>query len=189
MVWLKALTEFGDTAVLAPLSAIMLLWLLLMNSPRAAGWWAVAVACCAGLTAVLKISFYGCPPTPDLRSPSGHTSFSALVYGAMALVTVSESAGSRRIMAISGGAGLILAIAVSRLLLAHDAAEVGLGLAIGISALAVFGQGYLRHRAARVWLLPLFVAGGAVLLVLYGQEVDTEQFLRAIAELLKIRCA
>jgi hypothetical protein len=31
MAWLKTLTEFGDAAALAPLAAVMLLWLLLMR--------------------------------------------------------------------------------------------------------------------------------------------------------------
>jgi hypothetical protein len=190
MAWLEALTDLGDIAVLLPLAAVMLLGLLLMRSPGGAAWWAIAVAFCAGLTAILKISFYGCPLTPDLHSPSGHTSFSTLVYGAMALVTATESPGLRRVITISGSAGFILAIALSRLLLfAHSAPEVGLGLVIGISSLTVFGQGYLRCRAARVWLSPLFVFGGVVLLVLHGRELDAEHFLHAIAEFLRIRCA
>ncbi len=64
----------------------MLLWLLVMRSPRGAIWWAVAVTLCVGLTAFLKIAFYGCPPVPDLHNPSGHTSLSTLFYGAMSLV-------------------------------------------------------------------------------------------------------
>jgi len=79
--WLVALTGFGDTAVLMPLAAVMLLWLLVMRSPRGAVWWAITVAFCVGMTALLKVSFYGCPPTPDLHSPSGHTSLSTLVLG------------------------------------------------------------------------------------------------------------
>jgi membrane-associated phospholipid phosphatase len=152
-VWLIALTGFGDTAVLMPLAAVMLLWLLVMRSPRGAVWWAITVTFCVGMTAVLKVSFYGCPPTPDLHSPSDHTSLSALVYGAMTLVTASETGGVRRIMAISVGTGFILAIAASRLLLhAHNAAEVGVGLVIGTAALALFGLRYLRYRAKEMRL-------------------------------------
>jgi membrane-associated phospholipid phosphatase len=188
MSWLKALTELGDTAVLAPLAAVMLLWLLLMRSPGGAVWWAIAVVSCAGLTAILKISFFGCPPTAHLHSPSGHTSFSTLVYGAMALVPATESAGFRRILTISGSAGFILAIAASRLLLAHSAPEVLLGLMIGIASLTIFGQGYLRCRAARVWLSPLLVAGGAVVLAVHGRELDAERLFQAIARYLRIHC-
>jgi hypothetical protein len=169
--WLKALTDFGDAAVLTPLAAVMLLWLLLNRCPRDAAWWTIAVAFCAGLTALLKISFYGCPPTPDLHSPSGHASLSTLVYGTMTLATASHTRGLSRMIAIGGGAGFILAIAASRLLLyAHSGPEVGLGLVVGTAALALFAQRYLRYRAAQVWLSPLFVTSGALLLVLHGRH-------------------
>jgi membrane-associated phospholipid phosphatase len=106
-----------------------------MRSPQGAVWWTVTVAICVSMTALLKVSFYGCPPTPDLHSPSGHTSLSTLVYGAMTLVTASQTGGLRRVVAISGGIGFILVIAASRLLLhTHSVAEVGVGLVIGIAA-------------------------------------------------------
>jgi hypothetical protein len=161
--WLNGLTEFGDTAVLMPLAVVMLLWLVVMRSPRGAVWWAVAVTFCVSITALLKISFYGCPPRPDLHSPSGHTSLSTLVYGAMALVIANDTGGLRRLVTIIGGTGFILAIAESRLLLhAHSTAEVGIGLVIGASALALFGLQYPRCRAKEMRLFPLFVAAGAV---------------------------
>jgi hypothetical protein len=165
---LNGLTEFGDAAVLVPLAVVVLLWLLVMRSPRGAVWWAVTVAFCVSITALLKVSFYGCPPAPDLHSPSGHTSLSTLVYGAMTLVTANATEGLRRIVAISGGTGFILAIAASRLLLhAHSAAEVGVGLVIGTSALALFGLQYPQHRAKEMWLFPLFVSAGVLVLVLH----------------------
>jgi membrane-associated phospholipid phosphatase len=194
---LHTLTELGDSAVLMPIAAAMLVWLLLMRAPRIAMWWAIAVAFCIGLTAVLKVSFYGCPPAADLHSPSGHTSLSTLVYGAMALVTATESAGWPRLAIVGGGAGLILAIAVSRLLLqAHTAAEVGLGLTIGIGALAVFTRTYVRYRAqemclryhAKVSLLPMFLAGGALVIVLHGWQFHAEHFLHAFSAYLGIQC-
>lgn len=80
------LTNFGDLAVLLPLAIVILLWLVTLRPRRCAVWWAVAVGLCTGLTALLKIYFYVCPPSPELQSPSGHTSFSALVYGTLALV-------------------------------------------------------------------------------------------------------
>ena len=187
--WLIALTELGDTAVLVPLAALLVLWLLLSRCPRGAAWWAIAVVMCVGLTAVLKLTFYGCPPIPGLRSPSGHASFSTLVYGAITLVSATESRGFRRVMAISGGAGLILAIAASRLLLpAHSVPEIGFGLVIGSAALPLFGRSYLRCQATKVWLLLLLVTSGALVLVLHGGELDTEQVMHDIAGYLRIRC-
>jgi membrane-associated phospholipid phosphatase len=187
VAWLKTLSEFGDFAVLTPLATVMLLWLLLMRSPRGAAWWAIAVVCCAGLTAVLKVLFYGCPPTPDLHSPSGHSSFSTLVYGAMTLVTVMQRRGLQRIIVIGVGASFIIAIAISRLLLAHNAPEVVLGLMIGIAALVLFGRGYWQCCKA-IWPSPLFMAGGALFLLFHGWEPDTERLFHEIAGYLRINC-
>src|SRR5262249_46921960 len=95
--------------------------LLLRCSSRGAVWWVISMALCAGLTAILKASFYGCPPSPDLHSPGGHTSFSVLVYSAMALVTATESTGLGRVITNAGTAGFL---AVPRLrLYVHSAAE------------------------------------------------------------------
>ena len=70
-----------------------------------------------------------------------------MVYGAITLVTTTEGAGWPRIVAIGSGAGFILAIATSRLLLyAHTAPEVGLGLVIGATALTLFAERYLRYQ-------------------------------------------
>jgi membrane-associated phospholipid phosphatase len=190
MPWLKALTEFGDLAVLMPLATVMLAWLLLTRSSRGAVWWVISVAVCAGLTAILKVSFYGCPPTPYLHSPSGHTSFSILAYGAMALVTASQTAGLRRIITIASTTGFVLAIAVSRLLLyIHSAAEIGLGVVIGAACLTAFGQGYLSRPSARRSLFPLFLVGAVVVLFLRGRGIDIERLLQAVAQFLSIRCA
>jgi membrane-associated phospholipid phosphatase len=141
--WLVALTDFGDLAVLLPLAAAMLTWLLLYFS-RAATQWVLALGCCVGLTALLKIAFYACPPSSDMHSPSGHTSLSTVVYGALTIVAAAAWPGLRRVLVIGSGAGLILAIGVSRVLLdAHSVAEVSLGLVIGAVSLAVFSQRYL----------------------------------------------
>jgi membrane-associated phospholipid phosphatase len=189
MAWLVALTEFGDIAVLMPLATVMLVWLLLIRSPRDAAWWAIAVAFCAGSTAVLKVFYYGCPPTPALHSPSGHTSFSTLVYGSLTLVTATEGRRWRRMITIGGGVCFILAIAVSRLLLyIHTLPEVGLGLVIGAAALTIFGKAYPRCPATEVRLSPLLIAGVAVVLVLHGRELNAEQLLREIAGYIQSRC-
>jgi membrane-associated phospholipid phosphatase len=187
--WLIALTGLGDTAVLLPLAAVMLLWLLVNRSPRGAVWWAITVALCVGMTALLKFSFYGCPPEPDLHSPSGHTSLSTLVYGALTLATASETGAVRRVMAISVGTGFILAIATSRLLLhIHSASEVGAGLMIGTAALALFGSRYPRYRGKEMRLFPLFIAGGVLVSILHGRELRAEELLREIAGYFQIHC-
>ncbi|HEX8813676.1 MAG TPA: phosphatase PAP2 family protein [Terracidiphilus sp.] len=181
------MTDFGDAAVLIPLAAVMLLWLLLGNL-RSAAWWAVSVGCFVGLTALLKIFFYGCPPASDIRSPSGHTGFSVLVYGAIALVTTIQARGVRRALAVGIGTGLILMIAASRLLLEiHSLPEVSLGLVIGMVSLVLFGRIYLQSPQTQVW--QLLVAAGMLVSILHGQELHAEEFLHRITGYLRVHCS
>ena len=180
------MTDFGDAAVLLPLAAAMLLWLLVCAS-RSAIWWVVSVGFCVGLTALLKVFFYGCPPAPDMRSPSGHTAFGMLVYGAIAWAAAMPGRGLRRLMAIGIGAGFVLTIAISRLLLdAHSPPEVGLGLVIGGASLGLFAWNYRRSPAPQVW--PLLVAAGLLMTLLHGQELHAEEFLHRITGALGVHC-
>jgi membrane-associated phospholipid phosphatase len=184
--WLIALTDFGDLAVLIPVSAVILIWLV-HNSSRAAPRWIFALSVCIGLTALLKIAFHACPPADNMHSPSGHTSFSTLVYGALTLVSATAWPGLHRVLVIVGGAGLILAIGVSRLLLdAHSVAEVGLGLVIGAVSLAMFSRQYVQAPTTKMW--PLLVVAGVLALVLHGRELHAEQFLHRITGYLPVHC-
>lgn len=184
---LLALTDFGDVAVLIPLATAILIWLLFGNS-RSATWWILSVGLCVGLMAILKIYFYSCPPASDMRSPSGHTGFSVLVYGAIAFVTALEVRGWCRTVAILAGAGFIMMIAVSRLLLQfHSLREVILGLSIGLASLILFGLLDWRSRHARVW--PLLVAAAILMTALHGQELHAEEFLHRITGYLRVHCS
>jgi membrane-associated phospholipid phosphatase len=183
---LVALTDLGDLAVLLPLAAAMLAWLLLYSA-RVAPRWLLALGSCVGLTALLKIVFYACPPTDDMHSPSGHTALSTLVYGAIALAAAIAWPGVRRLLVIGCCTGLILAIGVSRLLLdAHSVVEVTLGLLIGTVPLAAFSQKYLQLPNMKVW--PLLVAATVLVTMLQGHELHAEQFLHRFAAYVPIHC-
>jgi membrane-associated phospholipid phosphatase len=186
---LLALTGFGDSALLLPLAAMILAWLALGGAPRTAAWWAAAVALCIGVTASLKIFFWGCPPIGDLRSPSGHTSLSTLVYGAMALFVAGEIGGWRGRVAAVGGAGLVLAIALSRLWLdAHSVPEILLGGIIGTASLAAFGCAYRRRPPPGARLAPLLVTAVVLATLLHGSELHAEGLLHRITRYLGIAC-
>jgi membrane-associated phospholipid phosphatase len=135
--WLTGITDLGDLAVLVPLAAAILIWLLRCFS-RVAARWILALSICVGLTALLKIVFYGCPPAGDMHSPSGHANLSTLVYGALALTVAAAWPGLRRLIVISVGAGLILAIAVSRLLLDAHSNAPGIGSPTGMWASGIY---------------------------------------------------
>jgi membrane-associated phospholipid phosphatase len=183
---LRTVTDLGDAAILIPLAAAILVWLLLDNA-RCAAWWAGASLFCVGLTAALKIDFHGCPPAPDLHSPSGHTGLSVLVYGAITLAAAQEQRGPRWVLVIIAGGGLIAAIAASRLLLGvHSLAEIGLGLVIGLVSVALFGRVYRRVSHRPVW--PLLIAAGVLAAMLHGRELRAEEFLARLTGYFGIHC-
>lgn len=175
------LTNFGDLAVLLPLSAVMLIWLLSLRPRSSAIWWVVALSLCVGLTALSKIYFYICQPSAELQSPSGHTSLSTLVYGAIALVVAAEVTGWQRVLALGSGILVVCGIAVSRILLgAHSPLEVVLGALIGSVALAVFAWEYLGHKPAKPSLRPLVLALVVLTALLHGEALHAEEMLHAI---------
>ncbi len=179
---LVALTDFGDNAVTLPLVALMAIWLLALHARAAACWWLAAAAFCIGVTALLKIYFFACPPIADLVSPSGHTSLSTLVYGGFGLVAVRQLSGRRRFAFAAAFTVFIVSIAVSRFVLeAHSAVEIAVGLAIGLAALGVFDVGYRRYPPPRFAPLSLLAVAAILVAGLHGHEIRVEEFLHAIS--------
>lgn len=183
------LTNFGDLALLLPLAIIILVWLLAVHCARGALAWLGAAGFCAGTTGLLKVYFFACPLTRDLVSPSGHTSLSTLVYGAIGVILVSRIPGERaRIATIVAGTAVIMMIAVSRVLLnAHTALEVGVGFLIGAIALGLFAGIYWRHRPMHGSVRPLALAGIVFVMLMHGQELHAEGLLHAISAYLQIK--
>lgn len=180
-MFIQTLTDFGDLAVLLPLAAVVTLWLLAVRQPLAVVGWLVAIALCAGGTAVLKIYFFICPPLIDLHSPSGHTSLGTLVYGALTLAVAAAFTGWRRWAIVGAGAVFIAGIGISRVLVqAHSIPEVVLGSILGLAALALFARQYWQHHPARPWLRPLVVTCAILMVLLNGQELRAEDILHAI---------
>src|ERR1700758_3823095 len=125
---IKTITDLGDLALLLPLIAVVTVWLISIRRPRVVLWWFIAVALCMGSTAVLKIYFFVCPPLIDLHSPSGHTSLSTLVYGALTLAVATVVGGWKRIAVMAAGTAFVVAIGISRVAIqAHSTVEVLLG--------------------------------------------------------------
>lgn len=183
-------TEFGDVAVLIPLATTILIWLLLIRSFRSAAWWAVSVLLCSVIIFVLKLVFYQCAPIPQLHSPSGHTSLSTLVYGAITLVTAVETKGLLQKMTLCAGICLILAIAASRSILnAHSVAEVGLGLVIGTGSLILFFRSYRQIEGGTLWVIILIAVSAMLTTFLHGRTFDAQTIVQNIAIYFRISCA
>lgn len=185
------LTRFGDVAVLMPLAIIVLIWLLLIRSFRCAAWWTMSVLLCLIATVFLKLSFDQCPPIPQVHSPSGHTSLSTLVYGAITFVATAQTNGWLKRVMFGGGASLIVGIAASRLYLnAHSLSEVGLGFVVGAATLVVFGLSYRQFEGATIARVILLIfLTGTLTIILHGRSLNTAVMLQKIASYFSIYCA
>ena len=178
---MKFLTDFGDLAVLLPLSALLAVWLM-RRSLRAGAWWLAAFMLCAGGTALLKICFVACSPLSELQSPSGHASLATLVYGAIGGIAALRWQGWRRAIILAATASFVLAIALSRVALGHHAPpEVVLGLVIGGGSLALFLRGYDRVPPGSFAFTPLLAASVLVAGALHGHALHAEEMLHAIS--------
>jgi membrane-associated phospholipid phosphatase len=188
-MWWTRLTEFGNPAITLPLAVVTFVWLLYRGAIRGAVWWAFAVVGCAGLTAVAKIAAYACPPLSDLHSPSGHTSLSALVYGAIGLIIGSEDNVLQRTIIVVVVSGFISGIAISRIILGmHSVLEVLVGLAIGIAALAGFAERYLRFRPDSAQPVLYGLVAAALVLISYGGDLRPENSLHWISRYFHLHC-
>ena len=177
---LETLTDFGDLALLLPLAVTVTVWLVLLRYWRALAWWLVALTLCMGVTAILKIYFFVCPPLTDLHSPSGHTSLSTLVYGALTLAVAAAVGGWKRVAVLLLGAAFVTAIGISRVAIhAHSIPEVLLGWLIGVGALAAFAASWWPYRPApRVQ--GLVIAAVALMVMLHGEALRAEGVLHAV---------
>lgn len=187
------LTNFGDLAVLLPLTLAILAWLLWSPRKSKALWWMVAAALCVGGTGLLKVWFLACPPSPELQSPSGHTSLGTLVYGALFMLIAMKGRGLPRLAALFAGAAAILGIAASRVMLnGHTLLETGFGLAVGAMALAVFAWGYCSGARDTMPLRPLLLVVAVLVVFFHGRHLGAEELLRALgarAEISAFACA
>ncbi|MDB5394156.1 MAG: hypothetical protein JWM91_1662 [Rhodospirillales bacterium] len=186
---MKFLTDFGDSAVLLPLSMVVLVWLLATRPFAMAIWWGGALLFLGGVMGGLKILFFACPPAADIMSPSGHTGFSLVIYGGLAVIIAAELRSNRRKAAvILAAVSLVVGIARSRVALEmHTTLETVVGFAIGAVALTTFSIGYLRVPVKRRQTAFLLIGVIATIAVFYGSELNPERKLHALSGLLDLQ--
>ena len=186
---LHLVTDLGDAALLLPASLLLLFYFLYLRSPRGAFAWASAVGLCLVLTALAKISFMACGDwlaLLDVRSPSGHTSLSAMFYsgGALAVSARRGERASRLLLAAS--VLLVVVIATSRVLLsAHSAGEVVVGLAIGAASVAWFARYREAGELPAMAWEPIAVSFVALALLLHGLHLTLEGPFERLAALVR----
>lgn len=182
-------TDLGDSLVLLPLALLLLLWLACRTGLRAAFLWALALVVCGAGTAALKIYFHACPsPLASLQSPSGHASLSTLIYGGLVLIVGTEREPMQRLFVTVLGIGLVVGIALSRVLVgAHSATEALVGLMIGAAALAIVAPVCIRAQLTAGQAACLVAAIALILLALHGRSASFEHVWRFGAAYLQDR--
>jgi undecaprenyl-diphosphatase len=181
-----SITDLGDSAVTLPMAAVTIAILLVARRLRMALWWGGSIVASAAVIAGLKLVLTALAPhhhtLTGLTSPSGHAGISAIVYGGFVLLIGPSLTPVRRLLAQLGALVLIMAIAVSRLVLhEHSIAETVVGLGIGFIALGVLRAGLARTPADRVPVVALSAAALAVVGLMHGTRWHTEHMIRALA--------
>jgi membrane-associated phospholipid phosphatase len=179
---MKFLTDFGDSAILLPLSMVVLIWLLGTRSVAAAIWWVGVLVVFGAVTGGLKMLFFACPPAVDVRSPSGHTGFSLLVYGGIAaIIAIQRRSVWSRAAIMLAALALVIGIAISRVALhMHSSTETLIGFMIGAVAVAVFVFGYRRTAANRPLMAPLLFAVVLTAAIFHGARLNAETNLHML---------
>jgi len=183
-IWIF-ITDFGDSAVTAPLALLVLVFLFAAGARRLALAWALTLGGCAVVIGMLKLGFGACGHQLTfvrLVSPSGHTAMSTAVYGSLALlIGVRLPPGQRRAVLIVAAIAVIV-IAVSRVALhEHSRSEIAVGFAVGVVAVALFRAALRRHAAPALPLGWLLLCGGILVAGLHGTRWMIEPILHRIA--------
>ena len=188
---MKFLTDFGDQAVVLPLTAAIAITLLVFGWWRGAIGWAVAVPGVFAVVLSLKIIFYACHAVlPDwgIRSPSGHTASAAVVYGSLLAMLGHRGVGStvrllgrHLLLAVIAALLLALLFGISRVDLgAHTVPDVLVGGAVGVvGALLFVALAGRPPRRFRGWMLGIVVAVVAVFC--HGHELHAEEAIQRLA--------
>jgi len=185
---MQAISNFGNAAILFPLSLIVAGAIWRFQSRMAAAWFLGTVTLCAAVIAVLKIAFATCSYAwgTDIVSPSGHASLSTMFYGSLMLVVARQVRPWQQAVIVVAACGLIAAVAVSRIVLrAHSPAEVAIGLSVGAAACALFAVQYLRRPTPPLNLALLTALSVAAILALHDTHVHAEHAVRRIAPWLR----
>lgn len=179
--------NLGHVALLGPLSLAIIVYLIAIGARRDALAFALALAACLVATFVAKFLFDVCSARiANVESPSGHESFSAVVFGGAALLVATGRPMWQRLTIYAAAALLVLLIGVGRVASwAHTPQEVAVGLLIGVLAILLFS--WLRGEAQPIvvpWrtlvLLSPFALALAFGALLFLGHWTPEYFLAAL---------
>jgi hypothetical protein len=187
-VW-DIVTDFGDSAITLPLALLTLGFLAVSRQSRLAQAWVAAIGGAAVAIGVLKLGFGACGSRsgfPGILSPSGHTAISTAVYGSLAVLLGTVLPQHPRRLFHLGAALLVGSIAISRWVLhKHDAAEIAVGFAVGITAVAGF-RALARREAVAFPLGRFALCALAIAAIMHGTRWRIEPAVHDAAGLFRL---
>jgi membrane-associated phospholipid phosphatase len=180
-------TDFGDQAIVLPLTVGTAVIFALSGWRRGALAWTATIGGTLGLILLLKLRFLACghfPPGTGPGNPSGHTAAAAAVYGGLvAIVMRSIWANKRWTVPCTVAIAALVAVVIgaSRLILdLHSVAEVVVGGTIGVGGAVSFvvlaGPPLRSVGIMRVVVLALLV-----IVMLYGFRLPAEAAIKSVA--------
>ncbi len=183
---MRFLTDFADQAVILPLVVTTALGLWFGGWPRATLAWLIVTAATLGAVGLGKVMvFVWGPPEslPLLLSPSGHTASAPLVYGGLAMLLLPRRWA--RVLGLPLAVLFGVAVGATRLALGeHSIPDAWAGGAIGLlGSLALHMAIGPKPFDFRPWAL--LGLGAAVIAGFHGLHMPAEQWLRALAALLR----
>ena len=184
-LWLHV-TSLGDSAVMLPCIALVVLWLAIPRATRRLAWqWLVWVAAVVLVVCATKLAFMGwlvSLPGLDFTGLSGHSALAMMVWPALGGLAGRRHGPRMQAMGVFLGVAIAALVGWSRLVLhAHSPSEVVLAWLLSTTASLAF---LWRHR--RAWCLPerTYVAVLSMLVVLpfvYGHRFPSQAMLGGVA--------
>jgi membrane-associated phospholipid phosphatase len=188
-LFLKLVTDFGDSAMTLPMALLTFGLLLAARCRRAALGWVLAIVGCGLTIGLLKLALLSCGHrllTIELTNPSGHTAMSAALYPSLAVLVGAMMPIYRRLILIGSAVAFSGAIAFSRVILGyHSEPEAVAGMIVGLAATAVFAT-VLASAPAPEIRLDWFLSLAALLIaVMYGSHWPIEKIVHSLVALIK----
>lgn len=142
MNW-QFISFFGDSTVLLPSAALLLIVLLLRKPSQILAWqWGLLFAVTGAVVSVSKLAFMGWGlgiRDIDFTGFSGHSTLSAAFWPVFLWLLAARLNSGMRMLFVIVGYALALLVAVSRLEInAHSVSEVIAGVLLGAGASALF---------------------------------------------------
>lgn len=176
------ITLLGEPTMLIPVSVVVILWLWFSCIPRIALTWGGLLALGGVLLTAQKLLYYvGGLSLEGIRlySVSGHSLAAAYIYGSLIVIIARAWPRSLKHAAWGAVAVLVLAISVSRILVAdHRTSEAVTGLALGIILLSCFLWFSWRNAHPRHAVWTLVLPSLAMMALTYGHVFEFETIFR-----------